>query len=136
MRLTAVLARRVVPPSFRISIGGTIGFETSVDAPVELRIDGHLVARGEVGVRDGRYGARVLEYVAPLHPKPEAGTLEIILAERHVETPVLTAGDIVEFEHRQHDPVDVLRDGRLVARGYITPLADRVGVKVVELVVS
>lgn len=136
MKLSAVLARRVVPPSFRVTIGGTIGFETGVDAPVELRIDGHLVARGEVGVRDGRYAVRVLDHVAPMHPKPEAGTLEVVLAERDVETPALAAGDVVEFEQRQMDAVALTRDGRLVARGYITPLADRVGVKIVELVVT
>lgn len=136
MRLTATLARRLVPPAFRVTIGGTIGFDTGVDAPVELRVDGHFVARGEVLVRDGRYGVRVLEHVAPLHPKSAPGTLEVVLAERPVETPVLTAGDVIEFEARQHDPVAILRDGRLVARGYVTPLADRVGVKVVELVVA
>ena len=136
MKLTVILARRVVPAAFKIKIGRTIGFDQQVDAPVELRVEGHLVARGEVGVRDDRYGVQVTGRVEAKHPAPEAGALEVVLAEREIDADEVARLDLVEFEKSQHDTVDVYRHGRLVARGYIMPLGDRVGVKIVELVVS
>jgi flagellar motor switch/type III secretory pathway protein FliN len=139
LNLAVILARRQVPAAFKITIGSTIGFDQHVDAPVEILLDGHAVALGEVGVREDRYAVRVVRVLEPRHPAPAPGTLEVVLAERDdhdwLSDPIGPA-KIIEFDKRQHDTVDLLRDGRLTARGYIQALGDRVGIKIVELVVT
>lgn len=139
MKLSVIIARRTVPPAFRLTIGGVVGFETSVDDPAEILVDGHALAWGEVAVRDGRYGVRVTQRLEGRHPAAGPGTLEVVLAEREGGPELIEAiapGAIVEFDQRQHDTVELRRDGRPAARGYITPLADRVGIKVVELIIT
>lgn len=138
MKLTAVLARREVPPAFKIKIGATVGFDHHVDAPVEIHVEGHLLARGEAVVVQERVSVRITERLEARHPSPSRGTLEVVLATREDGEAIvenIAPGFMIQFEKSQHDTVEVLRDGRLTARGYITVLGDRVGVKIVELVV-
>ena len=139
MKLTIILARRIVPPSFTIRIGSTIGFETAVDDPVEVHFEGHFIARGEVRVKDDQYGLRITERLEATHPSLTTGTLEVILAECPADEALLgkiAPEFVMELGTSQHDVVEVRRDGTPVARGYIKALGDRVGVKVTELIVS
>jgi flagellar motor switch protein FliN/FliY len=41
--------------------GSVIGFERSIDEPVELMINGHVVALGEAVTVKGSYGIRISE---------------------------------------------------------------------------
>ena len=45
----------------RFGVGSMIELDRGVDEPVELRVNGHPFARGEVVVIDGYYGVRVTE---------------------------------------------------------------------------
>lgn len=47
--------------------GAVVGLDRQVEEPVDVLLDGRLVARGEVVVMDGNYGLRVTE-VAPASP--------------------------------------------------------------------
>jgi flagellar motor switch protein FliN/FliY len=44
--------------------GAVVELDRQVEEPVELMLDGKLVARGEVVVVDGNYGLRVTEVVS------------------------------------------------------------------------
>jgi flagellar motor switch protein FliN len=48
--------------------GAVVDLDRQVDEPVDVLLDGRLVARGEVVVMDGNYGVRVTE-VAPASPQ-------------------------------------------------------------------
>jgi flagellar motor switch protein FliN/FliY len=50
-----------------LSPGAVVQLDRKVQEPVELLLDGKLVARGEVVVIDGNYGLRVTD-VSPLDP--------------------------------------------------------------------
>ena len=50
-----------------LSPGAVVELDRKVQEPVELLLDGKLVARGEVVVIDGNYGLRVTD-VSPLDP--------------------------------------------------------------------
>ena len=45
--------------------GSMIELNRTVDEPVELLVNGRLLARGEVVVIDGYYGVRILEIISP-----------------------------------------------------------------------
>lgn len=45
--------------------GSTLEFSKSTDEPLDIRINGKLVARGEAVVLGDRYGVRVTEIVDP-----------------------------------------------------------------------
>jgi len=47
-----------------LGAGSVVELDRKVDEPVDLLLDGRLVARGEVVVVDGNYGLRVLELAA------------------------------------------------------------------------
>ena len=49
----------------RLGPGSMIDLERSPDDPVDLLVNGHLVARGQVVVVSGCYGVRVNEVVSP-----------------------------------------------------------------------
>jgi flagellar motor switch protein FliN/FliY len=54
-----------------LSPGAVVELDRKIQEPVELRLDGKVVARGEVVVIDGSYGLRVTD-VSPLDPaRPE-----------------------------------------------------------------
>jgi flagellar motor switch protein FliN len=52
--------------------GAVVDLDRQVDEPVDVLLDGRLVARGEVVVLDGNYGLRVTE-VAPASPLVSVG---------------------------------------------------------------
>jgi len=45
--------------------GSVIELDRRVDEPVELLLDGRVIARGEAAIVDGNYGLRVTEIVRP-----------------------------------------------------------------------
>jgi flagellar motor switch protein FliN/FliY len=47
-----------------LCLGSVVELDRQVKDPVELLLDGRLVARGEVVVLDGNYGLRVTEVIA------------------------------------------------------------------------
>ncbi|HUK92355.1 MAG TPA: flagellar motor switch protein FliN [Blastocatellia bacterium] len=49
----------------RLGPGSIIELNRAVDAPVDLLVNGLLIARGEVVVIDGCYGVRVTEITSP-----------------------------------------------------------------------
>ena len=48
-----------------LKCGSVIELDRRVDEPVELLIDGRVIARGEAAIVDGNYGLRVTEIVRP-----------------------------------------------------------------------
>jgi flagellar motor switch protein FliN len=49
----------------QMGTGSMIELNRMVDEPVELLVNGRLLARGEVVVIDGYYGVRILEIISP-----------------------------------------------------------------------
>ena len=45
--------------------GSIVELDRKVDEPVELLLDGRVIARGEAVIVDGNYGLRVTEVVQP-----------------------------------------------------------------------
>lgn len=52
-----------------LSSGSIVELDRSVNEPVELYLDGKLIARGEAVIVDGNYGLRVTEIPQPLTPQ-------------------------------------------------------------------
>lgn len=54
----------------QLTIGSVIQLDKAADAPVELSINGKLIARGEVVVIEERFGVKITEVIgrAPLEP--------------------------------------------------------------------
>jgi flagellar motor switch protein FliN/FliY len=47
----------------QLNIGSVVQLDKPADAPVELSINGKLIARGEVVVIDERYGVKITEVI-------------------------------------------------------------------------
>ncbi len=48
-----------------LKCGSVVELDRRVDDPVELLLDGRVIARGEAAIVDGNYGLRVTEIVQP-----------------------------------------------------------------------
>ena len=80
-------------------------------------------------------------------PRPASGTLDLLM---DMEMPVLVrlggttmlirdllelgSGSVVEFRHAPDDPVDILVNGRVVARGAVVTVQGNYGVRILEIV--
>jgi flagellar motor switch protein FliN len=51
-----------------LGAGSVVELDRTIDEPVDLLLDGRVIARGEVVVVDGNYGLRVLEVHATRPP--------------------------------------------------------------------
>lgn len=51
-----------------LTTGSVVELDRQIEEPVELLLDGKVIARGEAVVIDGNYGVRVLEVPHPLSP--------------------------------------------------------------------
>jgi flagellar motor switch protein FliN len=51
-----------------LTSGSVIELDRHVEEPVELLLDGKVIARGEAVVIDGNYGLRVTEVPQPVSP--------------------------------------------------------------------
>jgi flagellar motor switch protein FliN len=49
-----------------LSSGSVVELESQVDEPVELLLDGRVIARGEAVIVDGNYGVRITEVLHPV----------------------------------------------------------------------
>jgi len=47
----------------QLNIGSVIQLDKSADAPVDLSVNGKLIARGEVVVIEDRYGVKITEVI-------------------------------------------------------------------------
>ncbi len=47
----------------QLAIGSVVQLDKAADAPVELSINGKLIARGEVVVIEDRYGLKITEVI-------------------------------------------------------------------------
>ena len=47
----------------QLSVGSVVQLEKAADAPVELSVNGKLIARGEVVVIETHYGVRITEVI-------------------------------------------------------------------------
>jgi flagellar motor switch protein FliN/FliY len=54
----------------KLSPGSKIGFEVDPRNPVDVLVNGRLVARGTAVVMEGHYGVRIAEIVANREPAP------------------------------------------------------------------
>ncbi len=52
-----------------LTSGSVVELDRQVEEPVELLLDGKVIARGEAVVVDGNYGLRVTEVVQPILPR-------------------------------------------------------------------
>ena len=52
----------------QLSIGSVVQLDKAADAPVELSINGKLIARGEVVIIEDRYGVKITEVVGSTLP--------------------------------------------------------------------
>jgi len=51
-----------------LTSGSVVELDRQVEEPVELLLDGHVIAKGEAVVIDGNYGFRVTEVLKPVYP--------------------------------------------------------------------
>ena len=47
----------------QLNIGSVVQLDKPADAPVELSVNGKLIARGEVGVVEDRFGVKITEVI-------------------------------------------------------------------------
>jgi flagellar motor switch protein FliN/FliY len=47
----------------QLSVGSVVELEKAADAPVELSVNGKLIARGEVVVLEDHYGVKIIEVI-------------------------------------------------------------------------
>ncbi len=53
----------------QLTIGSVIQLDKAADAPVELSINGKLIARGEVVVIEERFGVKITEVIGRNNPE-------------------------------------------------------------------
>ncbi|HLH52290.1 MAG TPA: flagellar motor switch protein FliN, partial [Verrucomicrobiae bacterium] len=52
----------------QLAVGSVIQLEKAADAPIELSVNGKLIARGEVVVIEDRYGVKITEVIGANPP--------------------------------------------------------------------
>ncbi len=72
LALSAELGRRTLRLGelLKLGPGSVIDLDRRADAPVDLLVNGRLVARGEIVAVDERYGVRITEVVARKGARP------------------------------------------------------------------
>jgi flagellar motor switch protein FliN/FliY len=53
----------------QLNIGSVVQLDKPADAPVELSVNGKLIARGEVVVVEGRFGVKITEVLGGAEPE-------------------------------------------------------------------
>ncbi len=145
------LAGEVGPPA-RVAEPATApvgAFELPIDDALTIRLVGWFDTPAELAVaRAAGRGADAGETAAPQAPGPGASgdNLELLL---DIDMPLsvrfgeavltlealarLSPGSLVELSRQPDDPVDVLINGRFVARGEVVVVAGNYGVRVTEV---
>lgn len=62
-----------------LTSGSVIELDRQVDEPVELLLEGKVIARGEAVVVDGNYGLRVTEVPQPIPPQVAAAVAHNVM---------------------------------------------------------
>jgi flagellar motor switch protein FliN len=63
----------------QLTVGSVVQLDKPADAPVELSVNGKLIARGEVVVIEDRYGVKITEVIGqPVHLCPHAPPSSLI----------------------------------------------------------
>lgn len=67
VEITAELGRRTmrIADVLALTEGSVVEFTKGADEPLDIRVNGQLVARGEAVVLGERYGVRITEVVSP-----------------------------------------------------------------------
>ena len=68
--LTIELGRCQLPMRevLQLNVGSVVQLDKPADAPVELSVNGKLIARGEVVVVEDRFGVKITEVIGRLAP--------------------------------------------------------------------
>lgn len=84
------------------------------------------------GDSSARAGAASLDFVidVPLDVTVELGSTRMLVKE----VLQLARGSVIPLDRLSGDPADILVNGRVVARGEITLVDDRIGVRVTQLI--
>ncbi|HEV2763293.1 MAG TPA: type III secretion system cytoplasmic ring protein SctQ, partial [Pyrinomonadaceae bacterium] len=108
---------------------------------IVLRLDA-LTAEGDTEGGPRRFGMREEEMLADASDDG-SGVLENLMLTVHVELAArritldelarLRAGQILELGCRPDDPVDLIADGRRIARGELVDVEGRLGVRITQL---
>lgn len=96
--------------------------------PAAGAADASAVPRVAAGASRGRSG---LDFVldVPLRVTVEIGSTRMLVAE----VLQLDKGSVVELDRLAGEPADVLVNGRLVGRGEVTMVEDRLAVRLLEI---
>lgn len=88
----------------------------------------------EVGERSAGSGAGLMDVVSdvPLQLTVEIGSARMLLRD----VLQLESGSVVQLDRDSGELADVLVNGRLVARGDVTAVDDRIAVRIVEVIAS
>ena len=54
----------------QLNVGSVVQLDKPADAPVELSVNGKLIARGEVVVIEDRFGVKITEVLGGTAPEP------------------------------------------------------------------
>jgi flagellar motor switch protein FliN len=54
----------------QLNVGSVVQLDKPADAPVELSVNGKLIARGEVVVIEDRFGVKITEVIGNSNPAP------------------------------------------------------------------
>ncbi|MCX7866922.1 flagellar motor switch protein FliN [Limisphaera sp. VF-2] len=52
----------------QLNVGSVVQLDKPADAPVDLTVNGKLIARGEVVVIEDRFGVKITEVITGSHP--------------------------------------------------------------------
>ena len=59
------MASMTIARMFDLQPGAVVVLDRQVDEPLDIRVNGTLIARGEIVSVDGKYGVRVVELAEP-----------------------------------------------------------------------
>ena len=59
------MASMTIARMFDLQAGAVVVLDRQVDEPLDIRVNGTLIARGEIVAVDGKYGVRVVELAEP-----------------------------------------------------------------------
>ena len=98
-------------------------------APEESAVATRDEVRGRTVERAGASGELDFVLDVPLQVEVRIGETRM----RVGEVLQLDKGSVIELDRMAGDPVDVLVNGRLIARGEVTTVGDRIAVRLLEL---
>ena len=133
--------RMVVKDVLALSPGSVIELDRAAGSPVDVLVNGTLIARGEVVAAphefapvpnpvatSGPTGLEVLHDVA-LGVTAELGRAKMLVKD----VLALSPGSVIELDRAAGGPVDVLVNGTLIARGEVVVIDEEFGIRITEV---